>query len=63
MKTTWMLMGALLLAAPAAGAQASPLGLELRVRAAFPTGDFGEEGEAASRCRRAGAAPWRACSR
>lgn len=44
MKTTWMLMGALLLAAPAAGAQASPLGLELRVRAAFPTGDFGDEG-------------------
>lgn len=44
MKTAWMLMGALLLAAPAAGAQASPLGVELRVRAAFPTGDFGEEG-------------------
>lgn len=45
MKTTWMLVGALLLAAPAAGAQTpSPFGLELRVRAAFPTGDFGDEG-------------------
>jgi len=43
MRTLLMLSAALLLAAPAVAAQASPFSLEVRGRAAFPTGDFGEE--------------------
>ncbi len=45
MKKTCMLAAALLLAALPAGAQTPPFGLEVRGRAAFPTGDFGEEDE------------------
>ena len=45
MRTPLMLLAALLLAVPAAQAQTSPFSLEVRVRAAFPTGDFGEEEE------------------
>lgn len=44
MRTRLMLSAALLLAAPAA-AQTSRFSLEVRGRAAFPTGDFGEGGE------------------
>ena len=44
MRTLLMLSAALLLAAPAA-AQTSPFALEVRGRAAFPTGDFGDEDE------------------
>lgn len=44
MRKLMMLSAALLLAAPAA-AQTSPFSLEVRGRAAFPTGDFGEGGE------------------
>lgn len=43
MRTLLMLFAALLLAAPAAEAQTSPFSLEVRGRAAFPTGDFGDE--------------------
>ncbi|HYW10814.1 MAG TPA: outer membrane beta-barrel protein [Longimicrobium sp.] len=43
MRTLLMLSAALLLAAPAVAAQTSPFSLEVRGRAAFPTGDFGEE--------------------
>ncbi len=42
MRTLLMLSAALLLAAPAV-AQTSPFSLEVRGRAAIPTGDFGEE--------------------
>lgn len=44
MRTLWMLSAALLLAAPAA-AQTSPFSVEVRGRAAFPTGDFGDADE------------------
>ena len=43
MRTLLMLCAALLLFAPAAEAQTSPFSLEVRGRAAFPTGDFGEK--------------------
>jgi opacity protein-like surface antigen len=43
MRKLLMLSAALLMAAPAAEAQTSPFSLEVRGRAAFPTGDFGEE--------------------
>lgn len=45
MRTLWMLSAALLLAAPAVAAQTSPFSLEVRGRAAIPTGDFGDEDE------------------
>jgi opacity protein-like surface antigen len=45
MRTVLMPLAALLLAAVPAASQTSPFSLEVRVRAAFPTGDFGEEEE------------------
>lgn len=48
MRTPLMLAAAALLAAvPARAQQALPVALEVRGRAAFPTGDFGEEDEGA----------------
>jgi opacity protein-like surface antigen len=43
MRKPLMLFAALVLATPAAQAQTSPFSVEVRGRAAFPTGDFGEE--------------------
>jgi opacity protein-like surface antigen len=47
MRKLLMLAAALVVAAPAAEAQTSPFSLEVRGRAAFPTGDFGEEQDGA----------------
>lgn len=45
---TMTALAALLLAAAPAAAQVSPFSLEVRGRAAYPTGDFGEEDEGGS---------------